>query len=69
MGRFKITTKSFAGNSALFVRKVSLIILFIKFRSTERFRFRFAITTPRRGKPAVFSLDKMVKTSLLDLLA
>lgn len=68
MGRLKITTKSFAGNCALFRRKLSLIILLIKFRSTERFTFRFTTTIPKREIPSVFSLDNTVKASLLNFV-
>ncbi len=69
IGRFKITMKSFAGNEALCKRKLSLIILFIIFRSTERFALRLATTMPKRGCSSVFSLDSTVKNSLLDLVA
>ena len=69
IGRFNITTKSFAGSCALFKRKLSLIILLIKFLSVERLAFRFATTIPKRGYPIVFFLDKTVKVSLLDFMA
>lgn len=61
--------KSLAGNDALFKRKLSRIILFIIFRSTERLALRLATTIPKRGWSSVFSLDRMVKNSLLDLVA
>ncbi len=49
IGRFKITMKSFAGSDDLFKRKLSRIILFIIFRSTERLALRLATTIPKRG--------------------
>lgn len=61
--------KSFAGNDALFKRKLSRIILFIMFRSTDRFALRFATTIPKRGWSSVLSLDSMVKNTLLDFVA
>ena len=69
IGRFKITMKSFFGNDALFSRKLSRIILLIIFRSTERFALRFATTMPKRACPALLSLERMVKKSLLVLFA
>ena len=61
--------KSFAGNIALFKRKLSRIILLIIFRSTERLALRLETTIPKRGWSSVFSLDSMVKNSLLDFVA
>ena len=69
MGRFKITIKSHEGKVVLSKRKLSRTIRLITFLSTARLARRFETTTPKRGCPTVFSLDSMVKNSLLDFVA